>query len=77
MNGSRRSPTVLSLLNRTEWGLLFAIALVVILAGVFDERHNYWNNPQDSAKDILRQTSMLGIFALGSAVVIISGGIDL
>jgi ribose/xylose/arabinose/galactoside ABC-type transport system permease subunit len=77
MNGPRRSPLALSLLNRTEWGLLLAIVLVVILAGVFDERHNYFNDPRLSALDILRQTSMLGIFALGSAVVIISGGIDL
>ncbi len=33
--------------------------------------------PRTSAIDILRQTAMLGIFALGSAVVIIAGGIDL
>ena len=77
MNASGHSPLQRLPLNRTELGLLFAIVLVVLLAGIFDERHNYWNNPTDSAKDILRQTSMLGIFALGSAVVIISGGIDL
>jgi ribose/xylose/arabinose/galactoside ABC-type transport system permease subunit len=64
-------------LNRTEWGLLAAIAVVVLLTALLDERHNYWHNPRASAVDIVRQTSLLGVFALGAAVVIISGGIDL
>ena len=42
-----------------------------------DSQHSYWNNPGPSAVDILRQTAFLGIFALGAAIVIISGGIDL
>ncbi len=33
--------------------------------------------PMRNAQDILRETSLLGIFALGAAIVIISGGIDL
>lgn len=56
---------------------MLAIAIVVLLTAVLDDRHNYWYNPGDSAVNILRQTAMLGIFALGSAIVIISGGIDL
>src|SRR2546425_208305 len=62
---------------RPEWGLGLAIATVVTLTAVLDDRHNYWYNPGDSAVNILRQTALLGIFALGAAIVIISGGIDL
>jgi ribose/xylose/arabinose/galactoside ABC-type transport system permease subunit len=57
--------------------LVLAIATVVLVTTVLDDRHNYWYNPGDSAVNILRQTAMLGIFALGAAIVIISGGIDL
>ncbi|HXG12229.1 MAG TPA: ABC transporter permease [Gemmataceae bacterium] len=63
--------------QRTEWALLAAIVVVVVLTALLDEQHNYWRNPRASAVDILRQTSLLGIFALGAAVVIIAGGIDL
>jgi ribose/xylose/arabinose/galactoside ABC-type transport system permease subunit len=62
---------------RPEWGLVVAIAAVVLLTAVLDDRHNYWYNPTDSAINILRQTAMLGIFSLGAAIVIIAGGIDL
>src|SRR5947209_8554107 len=68
---------LLRALLRPEWGLVLAIATVVVLTALVDDRHNYWSNPGDSAVNILRQTAMLGIFALGAAVVIISGGIDL
>src|SRR5260370_33134415 len=64
-------------LQRTELGLLLAIAVVIALTMVVDAQHNYWNNPRDSGVEILRQTAMLGIFALGAAIVIIAGGIDL
>src|SRR5438445_9588254 len=62
---------------RTEWGLLLAIVVVVVLTALLDEQHNYWFNPTKSIVNILRQTAFLGIFALGAAIVIISGGIDL
>src|SRR5262249_15844009 len=48
-----------------------------LLTTALDTQHNYFYNPKASAIDIVRQTSMLGIFALGAAIVIISGGIDL
>lgn len=64
-------------LGRAELGLLVALALMVGLATWLDDQHNYWRDPATSAKDILRQTTLLGIFALGSAIVIIAGGIDL
>ena len=56
---------------------MLAIATVVVLTALLDDQHNYWKKPGDSVVNILRQTSMLGIFALGAAIVIISGGIDL
>jgi ribose/xylose/arabinose/galactoside ABC-type transport system permease subunit len=67
----------MSLFRRHEFGLLFAILAVVLLTTVLDSQHNYWMNPQGSAKDIIRSTTLLGIFAMGAAIVIIAGGIDL
>jgi ribose/xylose/arabinose/galactoside ABC-type transport system permease subunit len=64
-------------LGRTEWALLLAVGVVVLLTGLLDQQHDYWHNPRESAVVVLRQTSLLGIFALGAAVVIVSGGIDL
>jgi len=63
--------------QRHELGLLIAIVICVVVTAVLDSQHNYWTNPRSSAIDIVRQTSLLGIFALGAAVVIIAGGIDL
>src|SRR6266852_4216461 len=63
--------------NRSESGLLLAIVVVGLLTMVADSQHVYWYRPQGSIQDILRQTAMLGIFSLGAAIVIISGGIDL
>lgn len=60
---------------RNEIGLLFAIVAVVGLTLLFNR--DYLRDPATNAKDILHQTSLLGIFALGAAIVIISGGIDL
>jgi ribose/xylose/arabinose/galactoside ABC-type transport system permease subunit len=64
-------------LKPNEWGLVAAILIVALLTSVLDSNHNYWNDPWLSLKDIVRQTSLLGIFSLGAAVVIIAGGIDL
>jgi ribose/xylose/arabinose/galactoside ABC-type transport system permease subunit len=65
------------LIQRTECGLVAAIVAVVLLTAVVDTQHVYFNRPGDSAVNVLRQTALLGIFALGAAVVIIAGGIDL
>ena len=61
----------------TEFGLAVAMLVVSGLTALVDSNHSYWYEPKLSAIDILRPTIMLGIFALGSAVVIIAGGIDL
>jgi ribose/xylose/arabinose/galactoside ABC-type transport system permease subunit len=64
-------------LQRTEWGLVLAIVVVLALTAGLDSDHVYLRAPGPSVTDIVRQTVMLGIFALGAAVVIIAGGIDL
>jgi ribose/xylose/arabinose/galactoside ABC-type transport system permease subunit len=56
---------------------LVAIFLVYVGTGLLDPNHTYFTYWQDSAVIILRNTSLLGIIALGAAVVIIAGGIDL
>jgi len=65
------------LLKRSEWALLAAIVIAVVLTALVDANHSYWFQPLTSLRDIARSTAMLGIFALGAAVVIIAGGIDL
>jgi ribose/xylose/arabinose/galactoside ABC-type transport system permease subunit len=65
------------ILTSNEWVLLGSILAVLVVTTLLDSNHTYFNSPQLSAIDIARQTAYLGIFALGAAVVIISGGIDL
>jgi ribose/xylose/arabinose/galactoside ABC-type transport system permease subunit len=58
-----------------ELGLLVAIAVVVALTMVFSD--SYRQKPWPNAQEILRQSALLGVFAIGAAIVIIAGGIDL
>ncbi len=58
-----------------ELGLLVAIIVVVVGTTIFSNA--YRDKPLQNAEEILRQTALLGVFALGAAIVIISGGIDL
>jgi len=71
----------MSLLRRlwssVEFKLIVAWLLVVLATMALDTNYAYWNNPADSAQLILRRTVLLGFFAIGSAIIIISGGIDL
>jgi ribose/xylose/arabinose/galactoside ABC-type transport system permease subunit len=66
-------------LQRHEFGLLFALAAVFLLTAILDSQHNYFrlSGLAGSLQDITRHTSMLGIYAIGAAIVIIAGGIDL
>jgi ribose/xylose/arabinose/galactoside ABC-type transport system permease subunit len=61
--------------HSNELGLLVAIVAVVAVTTIFSDA--YRDKPLQNAQEILRQTSLLGVFALGAAIVIISGGIDL
>ncbi len=64
-------------LQRSEGGLILATIAVIFITGLLDPQHNYLSDPQTSAKEILLQVALLGIFSLGAAIVIIAGGIDL
>lgn len=77
MSAAANKLSALARSNRNELGLLAAIVVVFALTAAFDSRHTYVRNPKPVAVDLVRQTAMLGIFALGSAIVIIAGGIDL
>ena len=77
------SPTSEGLLKRLyrryrhEVQLLGALMVVFLAAGGLDRDHNYFRDFGGSAGDIVRQSALLGVFALGAAIVIIAGGIDL
>ncbi|MFO0918002.1 MAG: ABC transporter permease [Planctomycetaceae bacterium] len=60
-----------------EFSLLVAIVVVLLLTTWLDANHNYLSKPQESAVNLTRTTSRLALIALGAAVVIIAGGIDL
>lgn len=64
-------------LPRHELALLAATVAVFVITGWLDPNHTYFTNWAESRDIILRNTALLGIIALGSAVVIIAGGIDL
>jgi ribose/xylose/arabinose/galactoside ABC-type transport system permease subunit len=62
---------------RSELALGLAVVVVIVFTGLIDQNHTYFTSAQASAVIILRNTVILGIIALGAAVVIIGGGIDL
>ncbi len=63
--------------STVEVKLILAWLLVIVGTILLDPGRTYWNNPSSTAELIVRNTVFLGFFALGSAVIIISGGIDL
>ena len=63
--------------GRHQLGLIAAIFFVFFCTTLLDEHHNYVTKWDVSLIDLLRQTTMLSLIALGAAVVIIAGGIDL
>lgn len=63
--------------HRNEFGLIVAILLVFIVTAAVSDTYHSAIGLQLTGKAIARDTALVGIFALGAAVVIISGGIDL
>ncbi|MFO1020433.1 MAG: hypothetical protein U0903_07025, partial [Planctomycetales bacterium] len=63
------------LLRKPEFSLLLANLVVYFAVLLLDPLHNF--RSADSLQLIITQTSLLSIFAIGSALIIISGGIDL
>jgi len=74
---SELSSSTHRLWRRHEFALLAAVFAVIILTSILDKNHNYLTEWNLSAIDLTRQVSLLALFALGAAVVIIAGGIDL
>ncbi len=60
---------------QNEFGLVLAIIVVLGITMQFDD--SYKRNTYYTITENLQQVALLGIFSLGVAVVIISGGIDL
>jgi len=60
-----------------EFSLVFAIVAIIGTTIALDSSRSYIEYPGTSAIDVLRNASLLTIFALGASVIIISGGIDL
>ena len=65
------------LLSTVEAKLIIAWLIVIAATIALDPGRTYLNNAGSTAELIIRNTVFLGFFALGSAVIIISGGIDL
>ena len=63
--------------QKHQLGLVAAILVVLCCTTLLDEHHNYVVKADVSVIDLLRQTTMLSLIALGATVVIIAGGIDL
>lgn len=61
--------------QRTEFWLLLANLLVYLVVLGLDPQHNFGS--ATSLQLLLTETTMLGIFAIGTTIVILSGGIDL
>lgn len=65
------------MLSSVEFKLIVAWLIVIATTIFLDPGQTYLNNTSGTAELIIRQAVFLGFFALGSAVIIISGGIDL
>ncbi|MCA9054269.1 MAG: ABC transporter permease, partial [Planctomycetaceae bacterium] len=63
--------------HRNELGLLAAIVVVLGITASLSEAYHTAFGLKLTGRAIARDTALVGIFALGAAVVIISGGIDL
>ena len=61
----------------TSWAWRSPILIVVGITAAFSDTYHSAAGRTETARIILREAAMLGIFALGAAVVIIAGGIDL
>lgn len=64
-----------AVLGSTEFGLVVAIAAMLGLIYALDSSHAFFRAP--SPKFLFHTTALFGVLAVGAAVVIITGGIDL
>jgi ABC-type xylose transport system permease subunit len=64
-----------STLASQEFGLILANLTAWLAILLLDPQHNFASI--DSARLLLREGVLLGIYAIGAAIVIVAGGIDL
>ena len=72
---STTSRALRALVLAPEFGLLFAIAFALILIYPLDKSGAFFS--QRNGETLLHQIALFGVLAVGAAVVIIAGGIDL
>ncbi len=77
MSQNNQTNLVGKIIGSVEFKLILAWLAVVLVTLLLDSNHTYWTQLESSRDLILRRTVLLGFFAIGSAIVIISGGIDL
>jgi ribose transport system permease protein len=64
-----------SLVRSREFSVVLVLFVLAILMALTDSRAAFFSSR--NAENVLRQIALLGIFAIGETIVIITGGIDL
>ncbi len=72
---ARRFDPVIRVFKAPEWGQLAAILAVLVLIHFLDKDHNFFQ--AYTIKNLIHSVSRFGVLAVGAALVIIAGGIDL
>ncbi len=73
---SGRGPmALLRILRSPEWGLAIAIAAALLIIYRLDPSHAFFRGYR--VQTLFHQVALFGLLAVGAAIVIISGGIDL
>ncbi len=75
MGSNSDRPRISAALRSPEWGLLASILMVLGLIYLLDPTRSFFQ--EASRQSLLHQIGLYGVLAVGAAVVIISGGIDL
>jgi ribose/xylose/arabinose/galactoside ABC-type transport system permease subunit len=73
--GSRPLDLLIRWFKAPEWGLVAGILAVLVLVQFLDRDHAFFQ--RYSLQTLLHRVSLFGVLAVGAAVVIIAGGIDL
>ncbi len=69
------APLIRQWLRAPEWGLAIGIAAVLVVVYLLDRDHSFFQ--AYSLQTLLHRIALFGVLAVGAALVIIAGGIDL
>jgi ribose/xylose/arabinose/galactoside ABC-type transport system permease subunit len=72
---SRFTHRLARMFKAPEWGLVAGILVVLALIYVLEPKHSFFE--PYSRQTLLHRVALFGVLAVGAAVVIIAGGIDL